>query len=67
MSQKDISEAKNPDLRGSVAAMHRAAEAARQLAIQTGTELIVTIDGQLRRISGEELERLVIPPVGEVK
>jgi hypothetical protein len=67
MSQKDISEAENADLRGSVAAMHRAAEAARQLAIQTGTGLIIRIDGQVRYVSGEELERLVIPPVGEVK
>jgi hypothetical protein len=52
---KDISEAKDPDLRASVAAMQRAAELARKTAIQTGTDLIVVKDGKLTRISAKEL------------
>jgi len=41
MNTRDISEAQDPDLRASVAAMQRAAQLARQTAIQTGTDLIV--------------------------
>lgn len=55
MSVRPISEAKDPDLRGSVAAMNRAAELAREIAIQTDTNLIVVIDGQIVRIPAKEL------------
>lgn len=55
MTTKDISEAKDPDLRASVAAMQRAAELARKTAIQTGTDLIVVRDGKITRISPETL------------
>lgn len=57
MNTKDISEAQNPDLRASVAAMQRAAELARQTAIQTGTDLIVIRDGKLTRIPPDELRK----------
>tara|TARA_R110000822_G_scaffold32743_11_gene93800 strand:- start:13958 stop:14152 length:195 start_codon:yes stop_codon:yes gene_type:complete len=56
MNQKDISQAKNPDLRHSVAAMHRAAAAARETAIRTGTHLVVRRNGQLVRIPAAELQ-----------
>jgi hypothetical protein len=46
VSVRDISEAKNPDLRGSMAAMRRAAEIARTTAIQTNTGIIVSRDGK---------------------
>jgi hypothetical protein len=52
---KDISEAKDPDLRCSMAAMRRAAELARKIAIQTGTGLIVMKDGKLTRIPAKDL------------
>jgi len=39
------------DLRGSYVAIQRAALQARQLAVQTGTDLIVVRDGQLVRVS----------------
>ncbi len=55
MNTKDISEAKDPDLRASVAAMQRAAELARKTAIQTGTDLIVVRDGKLTRIPPQAL------------
>jgi hypothetical protein len=43
---RDISEAKNADLRGSLAAMKRAAELARRTAIQTDTEIVLVRDGK---------------------
>ena len=55
LSTRDISEAKNSDLRGSVAAMRRAAEMARTTAIQTNTGILVSRDGKPVRISAEEL------------
>lgn len=55
MTMKDISEAKDPDLRASVAAMRRAAELARQTAIRTDTDLVVVKNGQLVRIPAHVL------------
>lgn len=43
------------DLRGSFAAIQRAALQARRLAVQTGTDLIVFRDGQLVRVSPGDL------------
>ena len=57
MNAKDISQAKDPLLRGSLAAMQRAAELARQTAIQTGTELVISRDGQVVRITADELRK----------
>jgi hypothetical protein len=55
VTTKDISEAKNPDLRASVAAMRRAAELARETAIRTDTDLVVVKDGRLVRIPAHVL------------
>ena len=55
MKTKDISEAKDPDLRASVAAMHRAAQMARETAIRTGTDLVVMKNGQIIRIPAQVL------------
>jgi hypothetical protein len=57
MSQRDLSEAKNPDLRASLAAMRRAAEMARTTAIQTNTGIVIVQDGKPVRITAEELRR----------
>ncbi len=57
MKAKDISEAKDPDVRASMAALQRAALLARQTAIQTGTNLVIVKDAQLLRISAEELRK----------
>ncbi len=57
MKAKDISEAKDPDVRFSMAALQRAALLARQTAIQTGTNLVIVKDAQLLRISAEELRK----------
>jgi len=58
MTMKDISEAKDPDLRASVAAMRRAAQLARETAIRTDTHLVVVRDGKLVRIPAHELRRI---------
>lgn len=55
MTMPSIQEAKDPDLRSSLAAMNRAAEAARNTAIQTGTDLIVMKNGKLTRIPADAL------------
>jgi hypothetical protein len=58
MTMKNIQEAKDADLRASIAAMRRAAEAARQTAIQTGTNLIIVKDGKLTRIPAQALREV---------
>jgi mRNA degradation ribonuclease J1/J2 len=55
MTQQDLSKARNPDLRASLAAMQRAAELARKTAIQTNTEIVIVQNGKLVRISAEQL------------
>ena len=52
---KDISKATNPALRGSLAALRRAAEEARRIAIHSGTDLIVFRNGEITRIPPQEL------------
>ena len=55
MTQNDLSKAKNPDLRGSLAAMRRAAGEARRVAIQTDTEIVMVRGGKPVRISAKQL------------
>lgn len=55
MTQQELSKARNPDLRASLAAMQRAAELARKTAIQTNTEIVIVQNGKLVRISAEQL------------
>jgi len=57
MKTKDISQAKDQDLRTSMAALQRAAESARNTAIQTDTAIVVKRDGKLVRISAQELRK----------
>lgn len=58
MSTHDISTAKDPDLRASIAAMQRAAALARKTAIQTDTHLVIMEDEKLVRLSADELRRI---------
>jgi hypothetical protein len=59
MTQQELSKARNPDLRASMAAMQRAAKQARQIAIQTHTAIVVVEGGKVRRVSAAELLRQV--------
>jgi hypothetical protein len=54
---KGIREAKDPVLRASMAALQRASLLARQIAIQTDTNLVIVKNGQLLRISPGELRQ----------
>ena len=60
---KDSRECSDPVMLGALAALHRAAEEARRIAIQTGTDLIIMRDGKICRLSPEEIAKL--PPVVE--
>lgn len=55
MTQEELSKARSADLRGSLAAMQRAAQEARRIAIQTNTAIIVVRDGKIVRIPADEL------------
>lgn len=57
MNATDITKAKNPDQRASLAALQRAAALARETAIQTNTSIVIEKDGKLVRISADELRR----------
>jgi predicted nucleic acid-binding protein len=58
-----ILEPVDPAIRGALAALERAAEDARRIAIQTDTELIVMRNGQICSLPPEEIAKL--PPVVE--
>ncbi len=55
MRSFDLSKATDPVLRGSLAAMKRAAALARKIAIQTDTGIVLVRDGKPIRIPAEEL------------
>lgn len=57
MEAQDLSKAKSPELRASLAALRRAAALARKTAIQTDTALVIVRDGKLVRISADQLRR----------
>ena len=59
----EIRDLDDPVIRGAFAALQRAAEDARRIAIQTGTDLIIMRDGKICRLSPEEIAKL--PPVVE--
>jgi hypothetical protein len=52
----DISQARNPDLAGSLVAMRRAAAMARKTAVQTQTEIVVVRDGKPVTITAVQLQ-----------
>lgn len=55
--EHDLHRAKDPDLIGSVAAMQRAAKAARTLAIQTNTRVVVGQGKIVHRTAAELIKR----------
>ncbi len=55
MTQDQLSQARNRDLPASLAAMRRAAHAARELAVRTNTAIVVLRGGVAVRITAEEL------------
>ena len=55
MTQAELSKARDPKLRGSMAAMRRAADMARQTAIQTDTAIVIVRDAKRDQISAAQL------------
>ena len=55
MTEDELPKAKNSDLRGSLAAMQRAAAMARKTAIQTETGIVIVRDGKPVVISAQQL------------
>jgi hypothetical protein len=51
MNEHPIEQARDADLRLSVAAMHRAAQRARELAQQTGTAIVVSRHGVVEQLA----------------
>ena len=52
---KDIRNSSDPDIAGSYNAMQRAGQVAIDLAIQTTTAIVTTVDGKIVRITAAEL------------
>lgn len=50
MAVRDLSEARDPDIRNSLAALRRAALRAREEAIRTNTHLVYLLDGHVVRV-----------------
>jgi hypothetical protein len=57
MNPQPLASATNPDLVNSLTALRRAARTARELAVRTNTHIVVARDGELVRITAEELRR----------
>ena len=55
MTQHELSKAKDQDLISSVEAMKRAAALARQVAVRTGTAIVVSKDEKIVRRTAAEL------------
>jgi hypothetical protein len=56
MNHPDITKAKDPDLRSSMAALLRAGILARKAATDTETDLVIVKDGKIMRIPSETLK-----------
>jgi hypothetical protein len=54
MKSKPIEQSKDPDLRGSIEAMRRAAFRAREIAKSTNTEIVVEINNELVYLSPDD-------------
>ncbi len=59
MNQQELDKAKNQDLPASLTAMRRAARMARELAVRTGTSIVVMKGDRVVRISPEEIRKQV--------
>ncbi|MEX8501481.1 MAG: hypothetical protein AB3X41_00325 [Leptothrix ochracea] len=57
MTQQELSQAKDPDLRTSLQAMLRAAELARKTAMQTDTDIVIVENQQIVRLSAHKLQQ----------
>lgn len=61
MNCKEISNAKNPLLPASLAAIERAAQLARRVAIQTNTGIVIVKDKKIIMLSAQTLRQNAMP------
>ena len=59
ITEEEFAKTGSPLMIGTYAALRRAALMARETARQTGTAIVIEQDGQLRWLSGEELNAVV--------
>jgi hypothetical protein len=57
MTEQELSKAKDESIKGELAALRRAARAARELAVRTGTAIVVVRDGKLVHVTADELRK----------
>jgi hypothetical protein len=57
MTPQELDKAHSADLRASLAALRRAAQQARELAVQTHTAIVIVKNGKVVRIPAEELQQ----------
>jgi hypothetical protein len=57
MTQQELSQANDPDLRTSLQAMKRAADLARKTALQTDTGIVIVQNDKIVWISAEQLRQ----------
>ena len=57
MKERELAQAKDPDLRGSLQAIQRAAELARKTAIQTDTGIVIFEGEHIVHLSAQVLRR----------
>ena len=55
MTQNELPDAKDQDLISSLVAMRRAAVLARKIAIETGTDIVISVNGVITRRTAAEL------------
>ncbi len=55
MDASSLSKAKDPDLAASFVALQRAAQIARETAIQTNTGIVIMREGKIVHVSAQEL------------
>lgn len=65
MNTRPIATARDADLRLSLAAMHRAAQRARDVALQTGTAIVVSRQGVMQTIDPRAPATAPAPAVQE--
>jgi hypothetical protein len=58
MTSDQISQAKDKDLPASLIAIQRAARTAREIAVRTGTDIIIQRGQQIIRITADELRQM---------
>jgi hypothetical protein len=61
VNEAQLTLARNKDIPASLIAMRRAARMAREEAVRTNTAIIVVKDGQVVRITADELRKAGVP------